>query len=113
MANHFEALNAERQALVEDAMGPVFDALFDLDNGQREGVSLGDINNRVRETHPGRDFGMGIIPTALDVWESEGEVTCIEIPVSPSKNGHMIGKPEWKTLAYQIKEPPLSVQIAR
>jgi hypothetical protein len=113
MTSSFETLNTARQAFIENAMGPVFDALNDLDNGQAEGVSLGDINRRVREIHPDKDFSMGIIPTVLDAWEAEGEVACIPVPVSSSENGHAIGRKGWETFRYKIIEPPLSTQIAR
>ncbi len=95
------------QSMFEQAMRPVMDALVSLGDEQNsEGVSQGAINKEVRRLYPDRKLGMGIIPTALDALEEKGAVTCIETPIDPSKNGHTIGVPTWKSLGYHVAEPP-------
>jgi hypothetical protein len=100
-------LETVRESMIEEAISPVMDALVSLDDGQNsEGVSQGAINKEVRRLYPDRKLGMGIIPTALDALEEKGAVTCIETPIDPSKNGHTIGVPTWKSLGYHVAESP-------
>ena len=107
MLSMARSLETAGQSMFEQAMHPVMDALVSLDDRQNnEGVSQGAINEEVRRLYPDRKLGMGIIPTALDALEEEGVVTCIETPVDPSKNGHIIGVPTWKSLGYHVAEPP-------
>lgn len=109
MAASLETLNldGERAAMIEEAMLPVIDALSILDTGEKsEGVSLGAINEIVRKLYPDGKFGMGIVPTVLDELETAGVVICIQNPVDPKTNGHIIGTPDWNTQTYRFAEPP-------
>ncbi|MGA2911522.1 MAG: hypothetical protein ABSE17_02700 [Candidatus Levyibacteriota bacterium] len=105
MANHFEALDLDREraAMIRKTRPFIIEALQTL--GNRE-VSLGDINETVRELYPDGKFGMGIVPTVLDELEGAGIVICIQTPVNPRTNGHMIGKSDWRALTYRFAEPP-------
>ena len=109
MANSFEGMNTERAALIEEAVFPVLDALMLLEGAEsEEGVSLGEINAKVLEIgsqYERQHTGMGLIPEALDQLEEEGDVVSLEAPVSSSRNGHMIGRTDWKTFRYRLITP--------
>ena len=109
MANSIEGLNIAREGMIEDAVFPVLDALMLLeDAGSDRGVSIGQINNTIRKFNLDEEAktGMGMGVEALDRMVDEGDVMLIETPVDRTKNGHIIGTPDWKARTYRLVEPP-------
>jgi hypothetical protein len=113
MANTIEALDAARESMIKAAMLPVMDMVVRLDNHDDDGgVSVGDVTKVAQKLYPGQ-FGMGIIPEALDALVTDGFLIDTATPFDPTKNGHVIGKYDWQTLGYHVAEPLQVIPIAQ
>jgi predicted metal-dependent phosphoesterase TrpH len=91
--------------MIEEAVFPVMEALMLSEDATSErGVTIGQINNAIREFGLDEESktGMGMVAEALDQMEEEGDVVSIEHPIDPTKNGRPIGRKGGVSLTYRL-----------